>query len=131
MGDSQRPLKLQLPEPLWRTFTKGYKRPARCVIDQLCLKSVQFVICICMPELGKVDLSDTRSFCLTLDLSVCVCLFQVPWPGHSLVDEGLLNPYINWPFDPDSTQLMTDWVKEASALNIRTKFYCELRSDLR
>jgi hypothetical protein len=44
-----------------------------------------------------------------------------------MIDEGLLNPYINWPFDPDSTQLMADWVKEAAALGVRTKFYYTVR----
>lgn len=51
----------------------------------------------------------------------------VSWPGHNDVDEGLLNPYINWPFEPSSVQLMADWVREASALNIRTKFYYTVR----
>ena len=51
----------------------------------------------------------------------------VTWPGHTKVDEGLLNPYINWPFEPDSVQLMTDWVAEAAELNVRTKFYYTVR----
>jgi hypothetical protein len=27
---------------------------------------------------------------------------SVAWPGHTGVEEGLLNPYIDWPFDPAS-----------------------------
>jgi hypothetical protein len=51
----------------------------------------------------------------------------VVWPGHSQTSEGLLNPYINWPFEPQSVRLMSDWASEAKALGLRTKFYYTVR----
>jgi hypothetical protein len=52
---------------------------------------------------------------------------NTPWPGHSGVEEGLLNPYINWPFEPSSVRLMSDWQQEAKQLGLRTKFYYTVR----
>lgn len=52
---------------------------------------------------------------------------SVAWPGHTDIDEGLLNPFINYPFEPSSVQLMSDWVREAAELNVRTKFYYTVR----
>jgi hypothetical protein len=52
---------------------------------------------------------------------------SVVWPGHSQTSEGLLNPYIDWPFEPNSVRLMSDWAAEAKAIGIRTKFYYTVR----
>ena len=55
---------------------------------------------------------------------------SVPWPGHTQEEEGLLNPYINWPFEPKSVRLMSDWAAEAKQLGLRTKFYSGLTRDV-
>ena len=52
---------------------------------------------------------------------------DVKWPGHTAVDEGMLNPYINWPFEPASVGLMGDWAAEAKGIGLRTKFYYTVR----
>ena len=61
--------------------------------------------------------SDADS-CCRQNLHQGIAAGPVPWPGHTDVQEGLLNPYINWPVSaislPLSPQSEQDRVRSSS-----------------